>query len=483
MNKLADAFPKAHIIAFAQSPLPLILYAQHQIHNRISRRYLCSLPTHFAVSANLNFLYVLDHLMGLFKKLILASVILIAVVVTGGAVFLYSLTNINQEIPKAPESSTPETIPTTQEFPKEEIPQRIAVELGTSSGTVKDIVSNNSKEFYIDEIIPTDTSGKIHYRSYTLVCKNKKTMPDLCIDPLYLRLVTTEGNEYSPKFLSNTPRILPNDVIRARLSFEISGVPQELVYDDGRDKKIIIDLNSTKEPADVPPRTEWKPTADINKVKLNDERLELTFDACIGHPVLGCSLRYGGFVINASIKNLSKEPVKYNEQYFYFKNVFGTVKSAFVSALPEIGTGTLHKGGKITGIVQGGDRGDMIIYDEPNGSYFVTAEPSTQEKNYALFVDTEKENYAFGDKLVVYGWLVNNVWDQPVTIEIIAPDATKMPTLTLFPKTISGVSDKRIQEFLTDVPLGSSFKLSGTYTVKAIYLRESYEARFSLEKG
>lgn len=162
-----------------------------------------------------------------------------------------------------------------------------------------------------------------------------------------------KGNEIkaSPFLSSIIPvRIPSNDILRGELVFAVPNDfdASKLVWEEFDKSMITVDLNSIKNPPDPVPTSDI--TLSSNKGKmLSDGRTQLT----IHDDLLNKSPSY--YIVDLSLKNLSKEPLKYTVTYFFLKDQDGVLYppdlTNFQSMKNPIKQGELKEGEEVRGQV------------------------------------------------------------------------------------------------------------------------------------
>ncbi|MFQ5969906.1 MAG: DUF4352 domain-containing protein [Nitrososphaerales archaeon] len=244
----------------------------------------------------------------------------------------------------------------------------------SASGMVRELLLDDTRELYVDKITSSEIADTEEQKiNVNLICKNLLKEPSWCVDIFFFSLVDTSGNDYQAKLAESrimAARVPARDIVQGSLTFVIPKLENatQLVYNEpGSD--FLVDLSSTKDPADKPPVSEWRLTRNKGTT-LSDSRIELKiYDETVAKD------RY---VLDISILNKGKGVVDYNALYAYLKSASGFIfpVDLYADVEAKIDSGTLQPGSRIRGKIAfdvGKESGlFMLIYDDITGSYFAT---------------------------------------------------------------------------------------------------------------
>lgn len=249
------------------------------------------------------------------------------------------------------------------------------------SGSMREVVSNEKMQLYVTSIERKDVDHEGKGVYVEVVLKNLEPNPR-AFNLFFAKVLDPKGNEIkaSPFLSSIIPvRIPPNDILRGELVFAVPNDfdASKLVWEEFDKSMITVDLNSIKNPPDPVPTSDI--TLSSNKGKmLSDGRTQLT----IHDDLLNKSPSY--YIVDLSLKNLSKEPLKYTVTYFFLKDQDGVLYppdlTNFQSMKNPIKQGELKEGEEVRGEVlfalPSNVSNIMLIYDESLGlgSYFAVPE-------------------------------------------------------------------------------------------------------------
>jgi hypothetical protein len=126
-----------------------------------------------------------------------------------------------------------------------------------SSGKIKEIVSNDNVEYYVENVKEIYREGAAEKLVIVdVICKLKGEEPDNC--PTSARLRTLEGAYYfAESDVVVFPMIPVGDIVRATFNYAVKKgeTPAMLSIDFGR---LEIDLTTTKNPQDPTLKSDWK---------------------------------------------------------------------------------------------------------------------------------------------------------------------------------------------------------------------------------
>lgn len=248
-------------------------------------------------------------------------------------------------------------------------------ETSNVSGMVKELVFDDNKELYIEKIISTEIKDtELKKIAVNLVCKNLFNEPESCVDIFFFSLADTSGKEYQPRLTESkilAARIPTRDVVQGTLTFVIPKAQNatQLIYTETEGSNFLVDVSSTKDPADKAPTSEWK-LARNKGLTLSDSNIELKiYDETQVNDY---------YVLDVSIKNIGSGIVNYHALYAYLKSASGFVYGAelYADIESKIESGSLENGQRARGKLAFDTNNEsgpfMLIYDDIAGSYFAT---------------------------------------------------------------------------------------------------------------
>jgi hypothetical protein len=250
-------------------------------------------------------------------------------------------------------------------------------ELDLVKGQVKEILSDENKELYVEKIVSSEIKDTENQKiTVDLICKNLLKEAESCVDIFFFSLVDSAGEEYQPKLIESkilAARIPARDTVHGTLIFVIPQAENatNLIYSENEGSDFDIDLSSAKDPPDKPPTSEWKLVRNKG-LKLSDSNIELK--------VLDETRIDNYHVIDISIRNIGSGIVNYHALYAYLKSASGFVFDAalYANIDSKIESGTLQYGQQARGKIAfdiGNESGPfMLIYDDIAGSYFATGQ-------------------------------------------------------------------------------------------------------------
>ncbi|MGH9921926.1 MAG: DUF4352 domain-containing protein, partial [Nitrososphaerales archaeon] len=245
------------------------------------------------------------------------------------------------------------------------------------SGKVKEILSSENKELYVEKIVSSEIKDTENQRiTIDLICKNLLKGAESCVDIFFFSLVDTSGEEYQPKLIGSkilAARIPARDIVHGSLTFVIPKAENvtKLIYSENEGSDFEIDLSSTKDPLDKPPESEWKLVRNKG-LKLADSNIELR--------IYDETRTDNYYVMDLSIRNIGSGIVNYHALYAYLKSASGFVfdPALYAAIESKIESGTLQYGQQVRGKIAfdtGNESGPfMLIYDDIAGSYFATGQ-------------------------------------------------------------------------------------------------------------
>jgi len=262
------------------------------------------------------------------------------------------------------------------------------------SGKVKEIVSSENKELYVEKIVSSEIKDTENQRiTIDLICKNLLKGAESCVDIFFFSLVDTSGEEYQPKLIGSkilAARIPARDIVHGTLTFVMPKTENatKLIYSENDGSDFEVDLSSTKDPLDKPPESEWKLVRNKG-LKLADSNIELR--------IYDETRIDNYYIMDISIRNIGSGIVNYHALYAYLKSASGFVFDAALYADIEskIESGTLEYGQLVRGKIAfdtGNESGPfMLIYDDIAGSYFATGQlvPKISSEVTAEILGTE----------------------------------------------------------------------------------------------
>ncbi|MFY3740426.1 MAG: hypothetical protein HMLIMOIP_000864 [Candidatus Nitrosomirales archaeon] len=246
-----------------------------------------------------------------------------------------------------------------------------------SSGKIKEIVADDSRELYVVNVKDVSLAGGGKRIDVELICKNKEATAESCLNPFYFKLRDTDGHEYTPEMLESpisSVRIPSNDIVRAVASFKIptQAVANQLIFSELLGSTLTVSLTATKAPADSPPASQWVLSSNKGTI-LSDGKQELQIH----------DEKWSGnaYQLDISITNIGNEKASYNVFYTYVKDENGVVYDREIFSIPEpsFSSGELQPGEKVRGWLAfevDSPKELMFIYDEMFGSYFATGKYS-----------------------------------------------------------------------------------------------------------
>ncbi len=245
------------------------------------------------------------------------------------------------------------------------------------SGKIREIISDENKELYIEKIVSSEIKDTENQRiTVDLICKNLLKEPESCVDVFFFTLVDSSGEEYQPKLIESkimAARIPARDTVHGTLAFVIPKAENatKLIYSENEGSDFRVDLSSTKDPPDKQPESEWKLVRNKG-LKLSDSNIEFR--------IYDETRTDNYYVMDISIRNIGSGIVNYHALYSYLKSASGFVfdPSLYANIEPKIESGTLQYGQQIRGKIAfdiGNESGPfMLIYDDIAGSYFATGQ-------------------------------------------------------------------------------------------------------------
>lgn len=249
------------------------------------------------------------------------------------------------------------------------------------SGSMREVVSNEKMQLYVVSIERKDVGHEGKGVYVEVILKNLEPNPR-GFNLFFAKVLDPKGNEIkaSPFLSSIIPvRIAPNDILRGKLVFAVPPDfdASKLVWEEFDKSSMTVDLNSIKDPPDPVPTSDLILSSNKGKM-LSDGRTQLT----IHDDLLNKSPTY--YIVDLSLKNLSKEPLKYTVTYFFLKDQDGVLYPSdltnFQSMQNPIKQGELKEGEEVRGqvlfVLPSSASNVMLIYDESLGlgSYFAVPE-------------------------------------------------------------------------------------------------------------
>jgi hypothetical protein len=261
-------------------------------------------------------------------------------------------------------------------------------------GQVKEILSSENKELYVEKIVSSEIKDTENQKiSIDLICKNLLRGAESCVDIFFFSLIDTSGEEYLPKLIGSkilAARIPARDIVHGTLTFVIPKAENatKLIYSENEGSDLEIDLSSTKDPPDKPPESEWKLVRNKG-LKLADSNIELR--------IYDETRIDNYYVMDISIRNIGSGVVNYHALYAYLKSDSGFFFDAelYSDIEAKIESGTLQYGqqvrGKIAFDIENESGPFMLIYDDIAGSYFATGQlvPKISSEVTGKIKDTE----------------------------------------------------------------------------------------------
>lgn len=249
------------------------------------------------------------------------------------------------------------------------------------TGSMREVVNNEKMQLYIVSIERKDVGQEGKGVYVEVILKNLEANPR-SFNLFFAKVLDPKGNEIkaSPFLSSIIPvRIAPNDILRGELVFAVPPDfdASKLVWEEFDKSSMTVDLNSIKNPPDPVPTSDLILSSNKGKM-LSDGRTQLT----IHDDLLNKSPTY--YIVDLSLKNLSKEPLKYTVTYFFLKDQDGVLYPSdltnFQSMKNPIKQGELKEGEEVRGqvlfVLPSNVSNVMLIYDESLGlgSYFAVPE-------------------------------------------------------------------------------------------------------------
>ena len=241
------------------------------------------------------------------------------------------------------------------------------------NGLVNESVGYGGTELYVLEVT-TEAHSVNKTIDVNIVMKNHGTEPKT-FDPASFRLEDLAGSGHEPDLTKSTfkkVKIQAGDIVRGTLSFEVRGesIADMLIYHDVRGVRLSVNLADSKLPSGEQPLGNLEPGSNKGK-KLISEKIELTV---LDEKFLESDPQQ--YVITVSIKNLSKESIKYDQAYAYVKDAIGNM---YTPSTQRSFGGELDPEKSVTGeilfIVPSNVDSVIFAYDdEATSSYFVVPE-------------------------------------------------------------------------------------------------------------
>lgn len=248
-----------------------------------------------------------------------------------------------------------------------------------SSGSMNEVVENDSMQVYVYAVTerPTEAGATLRTIDVELIVKNVEPSARV-FNLFFAKMADDTGREHNANPLMSTIlpiRIASNDILNGRLTFTIpmDAAPALLVWAEPDEDRITVDLTSVKDPSDPILQSNW--TLNSKKgITLGDGRTELTIheEAMSISPTM--------YLVDISLKNLSKERITYSSAYAFVKDEAGYLYPMDVQNIGLLNnpllSGELEPGqsarGAILFLLPDHVNRVMLIYDEETGlgSYF-----------------------------------------------------------------------------------------------------------------
>jgi hypothetical protein len=249
-------------------------------------------------------------------------------------------------------------------------------------GAINEVVSNGEMQIYVlgTEETPA-TGGPMDLFSTYVVLKNVEDDPRV-FNVFFASVIDSSGNEHkaSPVLGNVLPiRIPSDDILAGVISFPvpINATVNTFVWKEFDGAEIVIDLTSTKSPADSAPSSDIVLSPNKGRI-LSDGRMQIT----IHDELLEKDPAY--YIVDISIKNIGTGTVQYNVSFMYVKDQEGNMYPADIRNFDlldkPLRRGDLRSGEEVRGevlfLLPETVNNVMFIFDENIGlgSYLYTPE-------------------------------------------------------------------------------------------------------------
>lgn len=277
------------------------------------------------------------------------------------------------------------------------LPSLMGNSLASTSGTLKEVVGNEKMQIYVISVKEKDTNEPNKRVDVEVVLKNIEPNPRI-FNAFFAKVIDSNGNERKAFPLLSTVmpvRIPSDDILRGILTFSVPSSADVimLVWEEFDGSKLVVDLTKTKNPPDPLPESGW--VLSSNKgIILSDDRTRLT----VHNELLNKSPTSTFYLVDISIKNLSKETVPYTPTFSFVKDQDGNLYPADIQNFRLINNplkkGELKQGEEVRGeilfLLPDTVNNVMFIYDESlgTGSYFAVPEFTYYIMVFSILIGT-----------------------------------------------------------------------------------------------
>ena len=246
----------------------------------------------------------------------------------------------------------------------------------TSSGQLKEIVSDFNREVYINQVYQISEDSQTRKIGLDIICKNQNEQPSICISSSIMWVRDTNGTEYSPDSSSirSSLRIEEGDIIRVNPEFSmpVASTPSVLMIRD-TESNYVIDLTKTKTPEDSVPTSDWE-LESSKAFGLRDSRIAIdVYNLFVREDQISEGIVH--LQVYIGLTNLEKTPTSFRTSNLYLKERSGFVYTPGFNAIePRLTSGNIDGESSINGYISfdfdySKDEPFMLIYDEPGKSY------------------------------------------------------------------------------------------------------------------